>query len=250
MNNLVDPEPKTGSRSPVRFQPALRRRPVWASERRIFGLLIWGAAATAATLAVTVSIRFVDRPIAKLFYGLFGHDLIVRRIAGTPSFWGPFTILIGLAFLLRRAARRPLGYPDAVLAVCETSQVLTTLLSSFMKYVFGRTWPLYGNPSYLIDGAYGFSFFTADRQFAAFPSGHMASLCAVVGVLWATYPSFRPVYAIGAALTSIGLIVGNFHFASDVIAGALLGTLVAKLILTTFDFLTRGLFAHKSSLWE
>ena len=52
----------------------------------------------------------------------------------------------------------PLEYADAVIALCESSLLATKLLLLPSKFAFGRTWPLYGHPSYLTDGSYGFNF--------------------------------------------------------------------------------------------
>ena len=104
-----------------------------------------------------------------------------------------------------------------------------------MKFAFGRTWPLHGHPSLLIDGAYGFNFFTANPQFAAFPSGHTASVSAIAGVLWAIYPRFRLVYAAGVTAIAIALVVSDFHFLSDVLAGGFLGVSVALGMLAAWE---------------
>ena len=214
-------------------------------EARLKAIQTWGVVATATAIAVPVSVAFLDRPIAWLFYQAFGHFAIVRQFAGTPSLFGPLEILVLLTFLLRRIALYPLGYADAVIALCEASLLMTALVLSPMKFMFGRTWPLHGHPSFLIDGAYGFNFFTAGRQFHAFPSGHMASVCAVAGVLWTTYPRLRRFYATGAAAMATALIAGDFHFLSDVLAGGFLGVTVALLILGAWDFVrTKFLFGY------
>jgi membrane-associated phospholipid phosphatase len=212
---------------------------------RLKAIQTWGVAATATAIAVAVSVAFLDRPIAWFSYDAVGHLLIVREFAGTPSLFGPLEIFVFLMFLVRRIALYPLGYADAVLALCEVSLLATTLILSPMKVLFGRTWPLHGHPSFLIDGAYGFHFFTAGPQFRAFPSGHMASVCALAGVLWATYPRLRSFYAGGAAAMAAALVAGDFHFLSDVLAGGFLGATVAFLILGAWDFVrTKFLFAY------
>ena len=150
----------------------------------------WSVAAVATVFLVVISVIFLDRPITWFFYRVFGHLMIVQQFAATPSFFGPFELLILLIFFIRRIGLYPLSRSDAALLLCEASLLATKLLVSPMKFLFGRTWPLYGHPSLLLDGAYGFNSFTAGQEF--FPSGHTASVCAVVGVLWAMYPRFKP----------------------------------------------------------
>jgi membrane-associated phospholipid phosphatase len=195
----------------------------------------WSIGAAATILATVISAEFVDRPITRLCYRLFGHLMVARLFAGTPSFFGPLEIVVLAIFLFRRIVLYPLAYADAVIGLCEASLLMTRLLLFPGKFVFGRTWPLYGSPSYLIDGSYGFNFFRAGPAFDAFPSGHTAAVCALAGVLWGTYPRFRVLYAAGAAAMAIALVAGDFHFLSDVLAGGFLGASVALLILAAWD---------------
>ncbi len=57
----------------------------------------------------------------------------------------------------------------------------------------------------------------------AFPSGHMAVFTVVVAALWTFYPRYR--LASGAVLLglAVALIATDYHFLSDVLAGAYLG---------------------------
>ena len=211
-----------------------RRASLWEIE--VKKLLNWSIATVATTLAIVISAEFLDRPIARLCYRVFGHLMVARQFAGTPSFFGPLEIVVLSVFLFRRIVLYPLTYADAVIALCETSLIMTKLLLAPSKFVFGRTWPLYADPSYLIDGSYGFNFFRSGPAFEAFPSGHTAAVCALAAVLWMTYPRFRLLYAAGATTVAIALIAGDFHFLSDVLGGGFLGVSVALLILVALGF--------------
>ena len=189
----------------------------------------WTVAAVATVFLVVISVKFLDRPLAWFFYRVLGHLMIVQQFAATPSFFGPFELFILLIFFIRRIAFYPLSRSDAALLLCEASLLTTKSLVSPLKSLFGRTWPLYGHPSLLLDCAYGFNSFTAGQE--SFPSGHTASVCAVVGVLWAMYPRFRPMYALAVTIIAVALVAGDFHFLSDVAAGGFLGITVALVIL-------------------
>jgi membrane-associated phospholipid phosphatase len=165
--------------------------------------------------------------------------MFLERVSDTPSLFSPFAILIALVFLLRRIAFYPLGYPDAMLAQCEIALLTTKWLVSALKFVFGRTWPLYSRPSFLTDGAYGFNFFSAGLQYASFPSGHAASICVLCMILWKMYPRFKLLYAGAVAAMTVALVLGNFHFVSDVIAGGLLGASVSALVTSVWEFMMR-----------
>jgi len=67
-----------------------------------------------------------------------------------------------------------------------------------------------------------------------FPSGHIATVCAVSVVLAHAYRSFRwPLFAIVVAVAISRVYF--YHFFSDVVAGLLLGLAVSSLILKYAD---------------
>ena len=51
----------------------------------------------------------------------------------------------------------------------------------------------------------------------------MAVTCAVLSVFWMYYPTARTLYTIAGLAVAIGLTGANYHFLSDVIAGAFVG---------------------------
>jgi membrane-associated phospholipid phosphatase len=147
-----------------------------------------------AILCILASIRFADEPAARLSYKEFGRSEFPARFLDGPHFFGPLATLVILAFAARRLLGRPLSHVDGVLALCVISEAITAMLLFPLKHLFGRTWPLYGRPSLLIDGVDGFNFFRSGSNYEAFPSGHTAAVCAIVGVLWAAYPKLRPLW--------------------------------------------------------
>jgi membrane-associated phospholipid phosphatase len=60
----------------------------------------------------------------------------------------------------------------------------------------------------------------------AFPSGHMVVFMTVFMALWQFYQRWRSWYLMGASLLAVALIVTNYHYVSDVIAGMYIGMLV------------------------
>ena len=122
--------------------------------------------------------------------------------------------------------RRPLTRPYVVLLLCTVSFFVAEGLKTYLKNAFGRTWPeswMGPHISFIRDGAYGFNPFHGGPAYTDFPSGHMTVVCAVVSVLWFCYPKFRPLYILCALVTATLLVVTNFHFVSDLIAGTFLG---------------------------
>jgi membrane-associated phospholipid phosphatase len=114
------------------------------------------------------------------------------------------------------------------------------IAKTYFKYVFGRIttreWLL--APSDL-----GFHWFSGLERFSGFPSGHMAVFTALIAVLWRLQPRFRPTYLVVLMLLAMALIATNYHFFSDVIAGAYLGLLVEVCI---FQIVGHPLFTVNS----
>ena len=184
---------------------------------------------------VALSYQWLDRPIA-----LFLHQ---PRLRSPDSWWAllthvpnpliPAAIIILLALGLRAFVKRPLPGYQVVAIVCSISVVVTELIKDKMKFLFGRSWPeswMGNNPSFIRDGIYEFHFLQGGGVFSAFPSGHMATSCAVLAVLWLCYPRFRIFYSLVGLGVGAGLVGANYHFLSDVIAGAFLGTSVGWLV--------------------
>jgi undecaprenyl-diphosphatase len=68
-------------------------------------------------------------------------------------------------------------------------------------------------------------------EFDSFPSGHATSVFAVAAVLGAFYPRLRwPLFGVAAAV-ALGRVYLARHYFSDIVAGAVIGLVVASLLL-------------------
>ncbi|MGA7800160.1 MAG: phosphatase PAP2 family protein [Gammaproteobacteria bacterium] len=81
----------------------------------------------------------------------------------------------------------------------------------------------------------GFHWFHGTGAFNGFPSGHMTVFVALAAVLWRYYPRYRPLLGALLALLGAALVLLDYHFVSDVIAGVYLGLLVYWLGRRLFD---------------
>ena len=124
---------------------------------------------------------------------------------------------------------RPFSRVQSVALTCSISFISTSLITSQLKYAFGRTWPntwIESNPSLIQNGVFGFNPFHGGLGFASFPSGHAAAICSVMTVLWWSCPNWRPIYVACVAAVVFGLIGANYHFLSDILSGMFVGTSV------------------------
>ena len=191
-------------------------------------IIAWFASLLGIAAAVTAAFLWLDRPIASFVHAHFrySHREVVDELSHFPN---PLILLAGVlaAFLgLRIIFGRPLSQHQANTFVCSLAVIFTELVKNMLKFIFGRTWPetwVDDNPSFIRDGVYGFHFMHGGSAYQSFPSGHMAATCTVISVLWIRYPRFRWLYLIAGLLISAGLVGANYHFLSDVIAGAFVG---------------------------
>lgn len=197
-------------------------------QSNLYRAYLWLASLGGTIAVITISFFWLDRPVA-----LFAHEHFRyphREIADELSrFPNPIVVLaLGLSIILgaKMLVRWPLSRNQANMFVCSLSVLGTEAIKNCLKYIFGRTWPetwIQDNPSFIRDGVYGFNFMHGGVAYLSFPSGHMATACAVISVLWVRYPQFRFVYLAAGLLIAAVLVGTNYHFLSDVIGGTFLG---------------------------
>jgi membrane-associated phospholipid phosphatase len=185
-----------------------------------------GLVILSCVVLVAVSIVFVDRPVALLMHRLFHRSLWFVPLIGVAQ----LILMLAAPLLLIATIAACLGWRPAArgwsAVACAIAVLVAVTCKDGLKEAFGRTWPetwIQNNPSFIRNGVYGFSPFHGGAGWASFPSGHTAAIGAVVGVLWWREPELRGLWALLMVLTGVGLIGGNFHFLSDVIAGGYLG---------------------------
>lgn len=127
-------------------------------------------------------------------------------------------------------------------AITSISVILTYLFKNALKSFFGRccTYVVKKNSVLIFNtilqdkNALFFHFLKGAGKTALFPSGHMAITCSLVTSLCIYFPRLKFLWIFIAFLMGLSLIITNNHFVSDVLAGALLGFLVAYLTFRLF----------------
>lgn len=125
----------------------------------------------------------------------------------------------------------PRGRVRNLLLLSSVSIMLVFLLKGDLKLIFCRDWPMPlegGNPAHIKQHALGFHFFgkmgSKDvESVSSFPSGHAAIAFALFLSIGLIYRKALPWCLLLASAESVVMVVLNYHFLSDVLAGALLG---------------------------
>lgn len=98
------------------------------------------------------------------------------------------------------------------------------------KYLLGRARPN------LLDevGPYALDPFAFDPRWASFPSGHAATAMALAAALAMLFPRARYLFLCAGFWVAASRLVTRAHYPSDVLAGCLLGALLAWLVARAF----------------
>ncbi|MBI5521935.1 MAG: phosphatase PAP2 family protein [Desulfarculus sp.] len=147
----------------------------------------------------------------------------LARLWAWLAYWGGLggtqaTLLAALALLWGWWGRRPTHWRAGLAGVASVA--LSGILVQVCKHLFGRPRPRLALPS---DEYFGPTF---QSDLLSFPSGHATTSLAVAAALSVFYPRLAWLFYLLAALISLGRVVGNSHYLSDVLAGALLGLMV------------------------
>jgi membrane-associated phospholipid phosphatase len=183
----------------------------------------WLLAFAATAMAVVVCIAYVDRPIAEFFDRHLRHtatwawldralaplDLVV--VAALLFLFGSGAFVIS-GHLLGSWTRAPL--------LCSWAAMWATAADIVLKRIFGRAWP---DPTYIQNHLYGFRPLHGGPQWGSFPSGTAAISSAIASVLWIVMPRWRAIGALIVVLLCAAVVITNYHWVGDVIAGAFLG---------------------------
>jgi len=183
--------------------------------------------------------------IITLMYALDVREISLMPKRGTPGLW-PIRILTdfgkdvyvlgsiaGLLVIVAMAAPAAKGMRRSLLLgfgirlqFLFFAVLVSILAGELIKYVVGRGRPFVGGQA----NAFNFSHFAGTEAYASFPSGHATTAVALAFAVSALWPRARigmMVYALVIMATRLVLLA---HHPSDVVAGALVGTIGAMAV--------------------
>ncbi len=186
----------------------------------------WCIALAITAAGIIASDLWLDQPIAFFVHRNVADKTFFVWLQRLPVAFLLLSLLVFVWCGFCALTNRLFSRVQSVGLACSLSFVTANFINNQLKYAFGRTWPetwIQNNPSLIQSGVFGFNPFHGGPGFASFPSGHVAAVCAVITVLWWSYPNLRPIYAACVAAVAVGLIGANYHFLSDIIAGIFVG---------------------------
>ena len=188
-----------------------------------------GSAALLA--AVLLCILFLDIPVALFvkehLYGNVGWSRLTSNLPDLLLMLVLVTTCVACSLYLLRAKKGIYDEATSFDKLLAWTAPASYLAKSGLKLLFGRVntrcWLQYPD-------LYGFHWLQRMPGCDGFPSGHMIVVVALLAAGWRFYPRCRPLCLLGAALLALALVATNYHFVSDVLAGAYVGVLVEALV--------------------
>ena len=198
--------------------------------RLLVRTLIAIAVCTAAVLACYF---WIDRSVAFFVYRHHINTIRVFRWLTYPPPEVQNWSALALAILMVRRAWGPFLHWQKVLLVACLSLIIADDFRISLGDVCGRYWPetwTHDNPSLIGTGTYGFHPFQRGDDIGSFPSGHACRILGFATVWLIAMPNNRTIQVVVIFLCApmlLSLVAMNYHFVSDVIAGSVLGGIVA-----------------------
>ena len=184
-------------------------------------------------VAVFICYFWVDRPVAFFVYRHHINTIqVFRWLTYPPPEVQNWSALVMTILVVRRAWGPFLRWQKVLFVACISLIVADDFRIS-LGDVFGRYWPetwTHDNPSLIGTGTYGFHAFQRGDDIGSFPSGHACRMLGFAAVWIIVSPRSRTVQIAVIVLCApmlVSLVAMNYHFVSDVIAGSVLGGMIA-----------------------
>ncbi len=201
--------------------------------------------------------------IITLMYVVDAQEIALMPPRGTPSLWwvrsltdlgkdeyvlsalGVLLVVVGLAApALRGVPRATVLGLGTRLQFLFLSVAFSVAVGEVLKWAVGRGRPFVGGKA----NPFNFQHFTGSEAYASFPSGHATTAFALAFAVSAVWPQARVamlLYAIMIAATRLVLLA---HHPSDVVAGALVGTIGAMTVRYWFAARRLGFAIHREGV--
>lgn len=184
-----------------------------------------------AMFAIVICVRWVDYPLAlAVSRVLLRHRIYITKTTFPDLLLPGSLILITIAWTSYRYCIVANRLPSIVPLFKKIGIVLPIvyIVKEFAQYCFGR---VSSRAILLNPDLQQFCFFHENLLRGGFPSGHMMIATPLLLVLSRYYSTLRPLwFGLGIALGA-SLVLTDYHFLGDVIAGAYGGFVVERIVV-------------------
>ena len=195
----------------------------------------WLLAFAVCAITVLPCIAWLDRPLAGYFESHVRHSglwlWLVRALTATAV-----VVLLGQLFLLGCGLWRASGHRLAPwtgrMLMCSLALMCGLAAEVIFKTIFGRSSP---DPAFVQGRIYEFLLLHGGPHHWSFPSGTAIGATAVLAVLWPSLRRGRAFAILALIVLLAAVVVTNYHWLSDVIAGVFLGSLIGHVTVLLFS---------------
>jgi lipid A 4'-phosphatase len=232
-----------------------KARIMWAYWRRAGqSPTVRSASGTAAAIIVIViSIKAIDRPLAVFFHARDADLHSLFELIGRLGLTYGYLTLTGLGFVILQwggllPRLRPFASRMRARAVIPAFLFLSIAASGvivdILKVVLGRA-----RPKLLFQSdIFGFTYLGWHADHWSFPSGHSATIVALMTALWYLWPQHVLFYIVIAAIVAGSRVVVGAHYLGDALAGALIAVLTTRFVARVFARRAIDLVAARQGL--
>lgn len=184
---------------------------------RFFGLM-WLLAVLGCALLVAGVFAWLDVPVAHGVSGILGStEALAEGFASSVLLTAEAGVALSL--VISRMVRGHLSrFSEATALACLTSICAYAVNDNILKLIFGVP-----NPAAVLSGTRHAIHFLSGTSGSSFPSGHMTLAGAFAGVFVRLYRTSTLLFSTLLLVAAVLLVLGDWHFVSDVVAGAFLG---------------------------
>jgi membrane-associated phospholipid phosphatase len=172
----------------------------------------------ACAALVAFSFVHIDVPTAHRFWNASRHFSTWGEAFGSSVILTAESAVLLFLVLMRLVRGHISAFGETLAIACLASMCAYVINDQVVKVIFGVPTPVQ-----VIHGArHGFNFWLGSEG-SSFPSGHMALAGAFAGVFMRFYRACIWPLSVLLLLAAGLLLVGDWHFLSDIIAGVFLG---------------------------
>lgn len=179
---------------------------------------------------ITITYIYLDKPVASWVYAhRWRSNEWLQTMTYIPLWLSGVVCLLYPIIVIRNCFGKYEQFDRAALLIAN-SLVIALFFKDVMKFTFSRPSVevyLYKVAGYVKDNIHGFNWFELDKGYTSFPSGHASVASAALIAFAIAYPRLRGFAVLGIMCVTAGLVGLYYHYLSDVLAGILLGYLIA-----------------------
>ena len=179
---------------------------------------LWLLSFAICVALVTFSFSRIDLPLAAYCSGISRHLAVLGEGLGSAIILSAETATVMVLIFVRLVRGKLPHYAEALAVACLVSICAHAIDDTVLKLFFGVP-----SPADVAQGAHHALHLWKGSPQSGFPSGHMALAAAFAGVFMRLYPI--SIWLLSSLLFAAAalLIAGDWHFLSDIIAGAFVG---------------------------